>query len=207
MTAADPVGKGLGRWFDVPVASAVLVLGAPVWGIIAVAIKLSSKGPVLHKSIRSGRFGKEFELLKFRSMRVVDGPRITRHGDPRITRIGSLLRATKLDEVPQLINVLRAEMAIVGPRPEDPTYVDDTDPTHRLVLSVRPGLTSRASVEFRHEERILAMAEDSEKTYRLEVLPTKLALDAIWLRERSVTSDIRIVADTVLAILRRHDAP
>lgn len=205
-TVSDPLGHGLGRWFDVVIAAAVLILGAPVWSAVALAVKLSSKGPALYRSIRCGQHGETFEVMKFRSMRVAEGPQITSHGDSRITRVGSLLRASKLDEIPQLINVLRGDMAIVGPRPEDPAYVNFDDPLHQLVLEARPGLTSRASVEYRHEEQILAATEDPEETYRTEVLPMKLRLDAAWLAERSIGSDIRIVVDTAMAILRPHRA-
>lgn len=202
---AEQPSRGLGRWFDIPVAFAVLALGAPLWLGLALAIRITSRGPTLHRSRRAGQCGEPFELLKFRSMKQGDGMGITAHGDPRITPIGRLLRTSKLDEVPQLFNVLRGEMAIVGPRPEDPRYVDYHDPLHVFVLQALPGLTSRASVDYRHEERTLAAAPDVEAAYRLEVLPTKLRIDAAWLRARTVRSDLRIILDTVFAIARAHD--
>ena len=202
--AEQPPG-GLGRWFDLPVAGAVLILGAPLWLGLALAIRLTSPGPVLHRARRSGRGGEPFEMLKFRSMRLDHGTGITAYGDPRITPVGRFLRTSKLDEVPQLINVLRGEMAIVGPRPEDPRYVDRDDPLHAFVLRSLPGLTSRASVDYRHEEQILAGIDDVEAVYRSEVLPSKLRIDAAWVQTRTVRSDLRIIADTVLAIARSHD--
>jgi lipopolysaccharide/colanic/teichoic acid biosynthesis glycosyltransferase len=202
----DQPGRGLGRWFDVPLSVAVLVVGSPLWLAIAAAVRLTSPGPVLHRSRRVGRGGTEFEHLKFRSMRVGAGPAITARGDSRITTVGRWLRSSKLDEIPQLLNVVRGEMAIVGPRPEDPRYVDPGDPVHTFVLQALPGITSRASVEYRHEERILAEADDLDAAYRTTVLPEKLRLDAEWLRARTVRADLRIVADTALAIVRRHEA-
>jgi lipopolysaccharide/colanic/teichoic acid biosynthesis glycosyltransferase len=200
------VGRGLGRFFDLAVAVIVLVCGAPLWLSIALAVRLTSRGPALHRATRCGQGGESFELLKYRSMRIEGGPGITASRDPRITPVGAVLRTSKLDEIPQMVNVLRGEMAIVGPRPEDPRFVDLTNPVQQLVLSVRPGLTSRASVEYRHEQQLLARTDDLELVYRNEVLPEKLRLDAEWLRNRTVSSDLRIVVDTVLAIFRRSSA-
>lgn len=185
-----------------PVAGLVLTLGAPLWIGLALMVRLTSQGPALHRAIRIGQGGKPFTLLKYRSMRIGLGPTLTAGSDPRITGIGRLLRLSKLDEVPQLINVLRGEMSIVGPRPEDPSFIRWQDPVQLQVLSARPGLTSRASVVYRHEERILAEAKDVERIYREEVLPAKLALDAEWLASRTVCADIRIVFDTAAALVR-----
>lgn len=196
---------GLGRWFDVPVAVVVLIAGAPVWATIGLAIRVTSRGPAIHRTVRIGKDGRPFVLFKYRSMRIEAGASITAGADPRITAIGRLLRAAKLDEIPQLINVLKGEMSIIGPRPEDPRFVRWTDPVQRQVLSVRPGLTSPASVAYRHEGHLLANANDLERVYRDELLPQKLRLDAQWLAQRSISHDVRIVIDTVLAIGSCHE--
>lgn len=193
---------GLGRWFDLGVSSAVLLLGAPLWFAIGGIVRLTSPGPVLYRACRVGLNGREFEMLKFRSMRVADGPAITASRDSRITGVGRLLRGSKLDEVPQLLNVLRGEMAIIGPRPEDPRFVNLDDLDQRLVLSVRPGLTSMASVEYRYEERVLAGADDVDRVYREQIQPEKLRIDAQWLLSRSRMSDIGLIARTAAAIVR-----
>jgi lipopolysaccharide/colanic/teichoic acid biosynthesis glycosyltransferase len=196
---------GLGRWFDVSVAVVVLVAGAPLWAFIALAVRLTSRGPAIYRTVRIGKDGHPFELLKYRSMRIEAGAVITAGADPRITGVGRLLRAAKLDEIPQFINVLRGDMSILGPRPEDPRFIRWTDPVQQQVLSVRPGLTSRASVAYRHEEYLLATATDLERMYRDDILPQKLRLDAEWLAERSISHDVRIIIDTVFAIGSRHD--
>ncbi|MFZ1405869.1 MAG: sugar transferase [Anaerolineae bacterium] len=162
------------------VAAAVgLMLLSPLFCWIALWIKLTSPGPVFYRAVRVGQDGRPFRLYKFRSMIVGtdrQGPGITATGDPRITRVGRFLRRAKLDELPQLINVLLGDMSLVGPRPEDPRYVAFYTPEQRRVLSVRPGITSPASLAYRHEEQLLA-GEDWETHYRTRVLPDKLALD------------------------------
>ena len=181
-----------------------LILLLPLSALIAVAIKLDSPGPVLFRGQRVGRDGFQFAIYKFRTM-VTDadqqGPGITVSGDPRITRVGRLLRRSKLDELPQLINVLKGEMSLVGPRPEDPRYVMLYTPEQRRVLSVRPGLTSPASLIFRHEEELLG-GEDWESTYLQKVLPAKLRIELEYLERRSVWRDLTVVAQTVLALAR-----
>lgn len=199
------MSDGLPRWFDILVASAVLVAGAPLWILIAVAVRVSSPGPVLHHCVRVGLHGREFALLKFRTMRVgMGGPAVTTSGDCRITEIGRFLRKTKLDEVPQLVNVLRGEMALVGPRPEDPKYAATYNDGQRKVLEVRPGLTSPASIQYRHEEDVLAKAEDVERCYVDDVLPSKLRIDIAWLDDRTAWGDVKIIARTVTAITRQR---
>src|SRR5205814_1701678 len=132
--------------FDLFAAAAALVIVSPLFAVAAVAVKLSSRGPVFHRGRRVGRNSVPFDIFKFRSMRVGEGgPAITAAGDPRVTAVGSLLRKSKLDELPQLINVLRGEMSLVGPRPEAPGYVALYDAEQRRILSVRPGITSPAS--------------------------------------------------------------
>lgn len=193
----------LPRWIDVAVATCILLIGAPLWMALAIIVRVSSPGPALHRAHRVGLYGETFELLKFRTMHLAgNDPAITARGDARITPIGRVLRATKLDEVPQLVNVLRGEMALVGPRPEDPRYVADYTSEQRDLLLVRPGLTSPASIEYRHEEAVLAAAADPERAYVETVLPTKLAIDLAWLAHRSLVGDLAIVLRTLRAIVR-----
>lgn len=194
------------RLFDVAVAVVATVISSPAWLAIGAAIKLDSRGPVLHRARRVGGGGQEFTLLKFRTMTVgaaTAGPPVTTGGDPRITRVGRVLRSTKLDELPQLINVVRGDMSLVGPRPEDPRYVALYDEAQRAILRFRPGITSPASRAYRHEEAILAAAPDAMATYRDEVLPAKLAVDLAYFPTASVRSDLRILASTLRAVVRR----
>jgi lipopolysaccharide/colanic/teichoic acid biosynthesis glycosyltransferase len=190
--------------FDLFVSLAGLILLFPSFILIAIAIKLDSPGPVFFRAQRVGRHGHLFSIYKFRSM-VPDaaqkGPGITAAGDPRITRVGKVLRRTKLDELPQLINVVRGEMSLVGPRPEDPRYVALYTPEQWRVLSVRPGITSPASIRFRHEEDML-QGEDWEQVYREKVLPAKLQIELEYLERRSVWHDLGIIAQTVLALVQ-----
>lgn len=192
------------RLLDVVAAAAGLILLSPLLLALALAIKLDSSGPVFYSARRVGRYGREFRLYKFRSM-VADadrhGPAITAAGDRRITRVGRFLRRTKLDELPQLINVLKGEMSLVGPRPEDPRYVALYTSEQRQVLEARPGITSAASLAFRHEEQLLA-GPDWETRYREHVLPTKLTIDLDYLAQRTLASDLRLVMQTILAMFR-----
>ena len=187
------------RIFDVIVAATGLIVLSPLLLSIALVIRLTSPGPVLHRARRVGMNGRLFELYKFRSM-VTNAERlgagITARDDPRITRVGQVLRRTKLDELPQLINVLKSDMSLVGPRPEDPRYVADYTPEQRRVLTVRPGITSWASIQFRHEDRLLS-AGNVDEIYRTQVMPQKLALDLNYLGHRSFGQDIMILLRTV----------
>ncbi len=197
---------------------ALLVL-APALAIIAVSVRGSSPGPALHRSRRLSR-GRTFTIYKFRTMRheVTGGPSVTAGGDPRVTRIGRTLRRSKLDELPQLWNVVRGEMSLVGPRPEDPRYVDWNDPLHREVFSATPGITGPTALAFRDEEGLLAVAaldiarsaarvqptaEDIHRAYRERILPRKLEMDAAYLRTRSVRGDLALIARTIGQVLRR----
>lgn len=201
----SPVAEYRGkRGLDLALAGIGLLVTAPLWPCIALAVRIETTGPVLHRAIRVGRGGRTFTLLKFRSMRVGSGgPAVTAGSDARITRIGRLLRQTKLDELPQLLNVLRGEMSLVGPRPEDVRYVAFYSDAQRAVLGVRPGITGAAAVAYRHEEAILAQADDVERTYRCEVLPAKLALELSYLNDRGLMTDLRLIAQTLLAVFRR----
>ncbi|OYU27702.1 MAG: sugar transferase [Burkholderiales bacterium PBB2] len=194
------------RLFDVFCAGLGLLLLSPLWILVAIWIKLDSPGPVLFRQERVGRFGKPFFIHKFRSMRVdapALGPQITVGDDPRITRSGRFLRASKIDELPQLWDVFRGAMSLVGPRPEVPRYVALYTPAQReLVLSVRPGITDPASLQFRHESEILARAADPEREYVEVILPAKLRIAGDYVRDASVWGDLRLILATLGAL--RH---
>jgi lipopolysaccharide/colanic/teichoic acid biosynthesis glycosyltransferase len=184
-------------------ASALLVL-APMMALIGLMVGFTSPGGALFRQVRVGREGAEFEILKFRSMRTgMAGSAITAGGDPRVTRVGRALRTTKLDELPQLVNVLRGEMSLVGPRPELPRFVALwPGDVRREVLSVRPGLTDPASIRFRREEELLAASDDPERTYVEELMPAKLALYVDYVRSRSLVGDLRLLAETLRTTVR-----
>lgn len=193
------------RLFNVTAASLGLVVLSPVLALVAVAVKLDSPGPVLFRQQRVGRGGRPFDILKFRSMRV-DAPalggQLTVGADPRITRVGHVIRSWKLDELPQLINVVRGEMDLVGPRPEVPKYVALYDEQQREVLDVRPGITDPASVEFRSESELMADHPDPETLYVEVIMPRKLALNLAYLRTRTLASDVGVIFATLLAVVR-----
>jgi len=157
-------------------AVVTLVLAAPLLCAIAIAIWCDDRKPVLFRQIRVGRFGRHFTMYKFRSMRACPGLLLTCQGDPRVTRAGRFLRVCKLDELPQLWNIVRGEMAWIGPRPEVPEFVDLDNPLWRQVLQFRPGLADAASFAFRDDERMLAAVADPQDYYRREILPRKLRI-------------------------------
>jgi len=193
------------RIFDVVAAFLALVLLAPILLVLAAAVAVSSPGGAFFRQTRVGRHGQTFQLLKFRSMRPGSeaGGQITvGERDPRITGIGHILRRTKLDELPQLINIVRGEMSVVGPRPEVPRYVALYTPEQRAVLSVRPGLSSLASIAYINESEVLGRSRDPERAYVEEVMPAKLALDLRYVRERSLALDMHIIAATLLRIVK-----
>lgn len=193
------------RVLDVLLALSGLLILLPLFAVVAILIRLDSKGPILFRQKRIGLRGREFEILKFRTM-VVDaeklGAQITVGRDPRITRIGAFLRKNKLDELPQLLNVLRGEMSIVGPRPEVPRYVAMYTPEQRQILSVRPGITSPASIFFHNENELLARQVDPERFYHDEVMPAKIQRDLEYARKATIFSDIAMIARTVARILK-----
>ena len=195
------------RLFDLLLSSIGLLLLAPVLLLIAVLIKLDSPGPVMFRQERVGRFGRPFHIHKFRTMQhdpAGQGLLITVGADRRITRVGAVLRQTKLDELPQLLDVWRGVMSLVGPRPEVPRYVAHYPQALRdKVLSVRPGITDIASIEYRDEGAVLARAADPERAYIHEVLPHKLALAAQYVERSSVWLDAWLIARTVWVIVRR----
>jgi lipopolysaccharide/colanic/teichoic acid biosynthesis glycosyltransferase len=192
------------RLFDVLVSAAALLLLSPLFLGVAIAIKLSSPGPIFYRAVRVGRHGVPFKLYKFRSM-VVNadkiGAGITTAHDPRITPIGRFLRRTKLDELPQLINVLRGEMSLVGPRPEDPRYVALYTEEQRRVLRARPGMTSLASVRYRNEQALLS-GNDWETRYIQQIMPDKLAIDLQYMERATLLSDLGVLWQTFLALFR-----
>jgi lipopolysaccharide/colanic/teichoic acid biosynthesis glycosyltransferase len=199
----DSEGDGLGRLLEGLCAAAGLVLLSPLLAGAALAVKLSSPGPVLHRAVRVGRAGNPFTMLKFRTMVLgaIAGPGITSAEDPRVTPVGHVLRRWKLDELPQLMNVLRGEMSLVGPRPEDPRYVAHYTPEQRRVLRVRPGLTSPASLRFSREESMLT-GEDWETAYLKRILPAKLSEDLEYLDHRSARSDLIILIRSVWKVAK-----
>ena len=198
------------RSFDLALSLAGLVLLVPLLAAIVVLIRLGSAGPALFRQVRVGRQGKNFTLLKFRSMSVRSG---SEQGDfdagdsSRVTCLGRLLRASKLDELPQLWNVVRGEMSLVGPRPEVRKWVDAYPERWAIVHTVRPGITDPASIVYRHEERILAEALDPESVYRDTILPHKLTLYEGYVRSRSFLGDLAILGRTALALVRKSHLP
>jgi lipopolysaccharide/colanic/teichoic acid biosynthesis glycosyltransferase len=188
------------RTLDILLATTGLILLSPAFGLIACCIKLTSRGPVLYRQVRIGKDRRPFQIVKFRSMVMQAAKRdlsITVAGDPRVTAIGKLLRVYKVDELPQLWNVIRGDMSLVGPRPELPLYVAEYTPDQRMVLSARPGITDSASLAYRHEEEILADQSDPEQFYRTQILPDKLARNIAYLQKITLRNDIRIILKTV----------
>jgi lipopolysaccharide/colanic/teichoic acid biosynthesis glycosyltransferase len=192
------------RLFDILASLAALVLLAPLFAVVAIGIRVSSKGPVFYRALRSGRDGATFTMYKFRTMdsaRSPFNPAITAAQDPRIFPFGAMLRASKIDELPQLINVLKGEMSIVGPRPEDPGIVErHYRGFHLETLRVLPGLASPGSLyNYTHGERILDRG-DPERDYVERLLDTKLALDTIYVREASFRYDLLIILRSLWTI-------
>ncbi len=190
----------LKRLFDVVFSLAGLCLFAPFAVVIAGLIKLTSPGPVLYRQVRVGRFGKTFEILKFRSMVVgadKAGPAVTKDGDARITAVGRLLRRTKLDEFPQLWNVLKGDMSFVGPRPEVPRYVERYTPEQRRILNYRPGITDLATLVFRDEETLLRNAANVEEFYVEHCIPRKFKLNQEYARRANLLEDVMIILETL----------
>ena len=189
------------RLLDVVAAAAGLIVTSPILAASAIAVKLESPGPAIYKGKRVGKDGREFRILKMRTMRIdPSGPGVTAGDDPRITRVGRFLRRTKIDELPQLWNVLRGDMSLVGPRPEDPKYVAHYTAEQRGVLSVRPGITGPTALAFIDEEELLR-GGDPETTYVERVMPRKLAVDLDYVRGRSFGGDLRILGRTAVSVL------
>ena len=192
------------RIFDIIASSLGLLLLSPLFLVLAIWIKLDSKGPVFYRQVRVGKDNKDFRIFKFRSMRVGSdkGSLVTVGGrDPRITRSGYFIRKFKLDEFPQLINVLIGDMSLVGPRPEVRHYVDYWTPEQMHVLDVRPGITDPASVKFRNENELLGQAEDPEKYYIEVVMQEKIKLYLEYVNNHSFWGDVKIIFETFWAII------
>ena len=193
------------RFFDFILGLVGLVVLAPIFIMLAIWIKIDSKGPVFYKQVRVGQNGIDFGLFKFRSM-VVDADKkglITVGGrDPRITRSGYFIRKYKLDELPQLINVLLSDMSLVGPRPEVRKYVELYTDEQQKVLSVKPGITDYASIEYMDENEILGKSNDPEKTYIEEIMPEKIKYNMKYIQNKNLFEYFKIILLTVLKIVR-----
>lgn len=195
----------LKRLFDITCALFGLVILSPLLVLIALRIRGEDGGPIFYRGLRVGLHGSDFHIFKFRTM-VVDAEKLggpsTSDDDIRITRVGKLLRKYKLDELPQLINVLTGDMSIVGPRPEVRYYVDQFTEEEKVILGLRPGITDWASIWNSDEGAVLAGAADPEKSYQERIRPTKIRLQLKYVRERSFFTDLKIIFLTVLAILK-----
>lgn len=193
------------RFFDFILSLVGLVFLAPIFIVLAIWIKIDSKGPVFYKQVRVGQNGIDFGLFKFRSM-VVDADKkglITVGGrDPRITRSGYFIRKYKLDELPQLINVLLGDMSLVGPRPEVRKYVELYTDEQQRVLSVKPGITDYASIEYMDENEILGKSNDPEKTYIEEIMPEKIKYNMKYIQNKNVSEYFKVIFLTLLKIVR-----
>lgn len=196
----------LKRAMDIVVSAGALAVLWPLFLLIAIAVKLDDPGPVFYRQVRIGKDGKPFRMFKFRSM-IADADKkgllITVGKDSRITRVGHILRKTKIDELAQLINVLLGDMSFVGPRPEVQRYTDLYTPYQRQVLLVQPGITDYASIAYRNENDLLEKAEDPERMYIEEIMPAKIELNMKYLHEIGPITDIRLIFGTVFAILKR----
>lgn len=200
---ASEIRNGLPRWVEWPLAFVGLVLAAPLIALAGLVIAVSSGWPIIFRQIRVGKNGRSFELYKLRTMKPsTDGPQITSGTDARITRLGKILRHTKLDELPALWNVLRGEMSLVGPRPEVPRFVKLEDPIWQKVLSVRPGITDPVTLQLRSEANLLARIQgDTEKYYVNELQPEKLKGYVAYLDERSWRTDLSVLWRTIVAVV------
>ena len=193
------------RALDLVISILGLLLLSPLLLVLALWVKLDSEGPVLYRGKRVGKDGRPFHMYKFRTMVMgaeKRGPAVTYRGDPRITPAGRFLRKTKLDELPQLLNVLRGEMSLVGPRPEDPSYVGFYTPEQRQVLSVKPGITGPTQLEYRDEASML-QGEGVDEEYVTRLMPEKLKLDLEYVGTRSLLLDLKILWRTATTLLSR----
>ena len=193
------------RFCDIVLSCLGLLLLSPLFVVVAVWIVIDNPGPVFYRQMRVGKDGRDFGLLKFRSMRIgADKESLITIGehDSRITRAGYYIRKYKLDELPQLWNVLIGDMSLVGPRPEVRRYVDMYTDEQRQVLTVRPGITDYASIEYIDENRILAQAEDPDRTYIEEILPAKIALNMRYIKHQTLGEYMKIIFLTLAKIIR-----
>ncbi|MCA1585244.1 MAG: sugar transferase [Acidobacteria bacterium] len=198
------------RVFDIVAASAGLLLLSPLLLVAAALVKLDSPGPVLFSQERVGRRFRLFRIYKLRTM--VRGADVTGHAitcgeDPRITRVGRLLRRLKIDELPQLVNVVKGEMSLVGPRPELPHYVELFRADYQDILEVRPGITDVASINYRNESELLGRLANPEEEYLTRILPDKIRLEKLYLRKAGVGYDLKLIVSTLLTLLTRGRWP
>ena len=194
------------RIFDIVWASVGVVLLFPLLFVIGLLVKNDSYGPVFFRQTRIGQFGKPFRIFKFRTMCMdaeSKGAQVSTGDDPRITRIGRLLRKHKIDELPQLFNVISGEMSLVGPRPEVPKYVDAFREDYEDILTAKPGITDYASLEFKNENDLLKAAEDPERKYIDEILPVKIEYYKRYLREQSFSTDLKLIFLTLSGMIWR----
>lgn len=195
----------LKRAFDIIVSLIILLLLSPFLLLLAIAIKLDSKGPVFYRQVRVGRYNRDFKIFKFRTM-VQDadkiGPPLTVGDDPRVTRMGRFIRKLRLDEFSQLLNVLDGSMSLVGPRPEVRKYVEAYTPEYMATLLIRPGITATSSIAFKDEDRLLNAAENPEQVYVEQILPPKMAYNLEYMKNMTLLNDIKIMFQTVGAVLK-----
>jgi lipopolysaccharide/colanic/teichoic acid biosynthesis glycosyltransferase len=208
VTRPSAITLTLKRVLDVAGSALGLVLLSPLFVVVAIAIKLESSGPAFFRQTRVGLNGRPFRIYKFRSMRVAvtpNGPALTIRADKRVTRVGAFLRKTKIDELPQLINVLAGDMSLVGPRPEVPEFVEFYSREHRaILLSMRPGMTDYAAILFRDESSLLDQDCDPIAVYRQKIMPIKFGHYERYSHEISAINDLRIILATILLLAIGH---
>jgi lipopolysaccharide/colanic/teichoic acid biosynthesis glycosyltransferase len=192
------------RFFDIAASAVILLILSPLLLVLTAAVKLDSPGPVFYRQTRVGRYGSDFKIFKFRTMvQNADqiGPPLTMGKDPRITRVGRFIRKCRMDEVSQLLNVLNGSMSLVGPRPEVRRYVDAYQPEYMATLLIRPGITAPSSIAFKDEDKLLNAGGNPEAIYVEKILPPKMALNLEYINHLSVFRDIKIMFQTVAAII------
>lgn len=209
MGASRAAPPHIPRWLEAPAALLALAVASPVLLLFGALIAVSSPGPVLFRQVRVGLGGRRFVLYKMRTMRVGgNGPEVTAGDDERVTRVGRLLRRTKLDELPELWNVLRGDLSLVGPRPEVPRYVDTSDPSWQAVLRSRPGLTHPVTLALRDEEGLLAAVPGDREDFYLRTLqPYKLEGYLRYAERRTLRSDLSVLWMTAAVVVRLGRAP
>src|SRR5918999_879977 len=207
MVTGHPVAAFVKRAFDLCASALALAVLLPLFIVVAVAVKVDSKGPVFYRQTRVGRGGLPFSIWKFRTM-TRDADRIAANvspvDDPRITRVGRVLRAWFIDELPQLINVLRGDMSLVGPRPETPEYVALYSAGERRVLALKPGMAGPSTLAFMDEAELLSDTEDPESLYVHRILHESVHIDLQYVEDRSLRYDVQLLARQAMAIVRKH---
>ena len=213
---ADQAAAGFSFWtlsrskrlFDLLMSVPLLALAAPFMAVTALAVRASSPGPLLFRQARVGKDGVDFEILKFRTMRHApsgNGPRLTQREDSRITPIGRLIRRSRLDELPQLWNVIRGDMSLVGPRPDVPEFLASLKPEEASILKLRPGITSLTSIEFRHEDDLLphgASEQEITQHYVEHILPRKIRLELEYAEKANLLTDLKVLFKTATVVVR-----